>query len=164
MTLSLTDSDLLLLDALQRDASLSQQELADIAGISKTSCWRRIRELEDEGIIVKRTVLLDAKRLDLNVHVIVSVSMVAHEDSIRKSFETHVENLSEITECFSVSGDWDYLLHVITDSIETYNQFLNGCILGHNSVRSASSSFSLRKVKYTTELPVRSDPLGLKAS
>lgn len=155
MPLKLTESDLRLLDALQGDASMSQQDLADISGISKTSCWRRIRELEDEGIITKRTVLLDARKLDLSVQVLVSVSMVAHEDAVRQSFERHVENLDEVTECFSISGDWDYLLHVITDSIESYNQFLNRSLLGHKSVRSASSSFSLRQVKYTTRLPIR---------
>lgn len=155
MSLKLAESDLRLLDALQADASMSQQDLADIAGISKTSCWRRIRELEDEGIITRRTVLLDARKLDLSVQVLVSVSMVAHEDTVRQSFERHVEGLDEVTECFSISGDWDYLLHVITDSIESYNQFLNRSLLGHKSVRSASSSFSLRQVKYTTRLPVK---------
>lgn len=155
MSLKLTRSDLLLLDALQCDASRSQQELADIAGISKTSCWRRMRELEEAGVITKRTVLLDPEKLDLTVQVLVSVSMIAHEDSIRRAFEVHVEDLSEVTECYSISGDWDYILHVVTDSIATYNQFLNKCLLGHKSVRSASSSFSLRQVKYTTRLPVR---------
>lgn len=155
MSLKLTRSDLLLLDALQCDASLSQQALADVAGISKTSCWRRIRELEDEGLIVKRTALLDAGKLDLSVQVLVSISMIAHEDAIRQSFETHVEDLAEVTECYSISGDWDYLLHVVTNSIESYNTFLNRDLLGHKSVRSASSSFSLRQVKYTTRLPVR---------
>ncbi len=153
--MQLTSSDLKLLDALQQDASMPQQELADIAGISKTSCWRRVRELEEAGIILKRTTLLDAKKLGMGIHVLVSVSMVAHEDKVREAFERHVLTLDGVIECHSVSGDWDYLLHVITDSIDTYNEFLNHELLSHDSVRSASSSFSLKQIKYTTRLPLK---------
>jgi Lrp/AsnC family transcriptional regulator len=150
----ITKSDLRLLRALQQNASLSQQELAELTGMSKTSCWRRIRDLEEAGYIDERVTLLNARKLGLKIHVLVSVSMVEHNDHIRHDFEKHVETLAPVTECYAVSGDWDYLLHVLTDDIETYNTFLNRSLLNHASVRSASSSFALKRVKYTTKLPI----------
>ena len=152
--ITLTSADFKLLAALQANADLSQQDLAEIAGMSKTSVWRRIRDLEEAGVITDKVALLNARALGLNIHVMVSVSMVAHSDDVRRAFETHVETLAPVTEAYAVSGDWDYLLHVLTDDIDSYNHFLNREILNHRSVRSASSSFALKRVKYTTRLPI----------
>ena len=142
-----------MLQALQRDATLSQAELAELSGMSRTSVWRRIRELENAGVILSRVTLVNPKALGLQIHVLLSVSMVEHSDGIRQAFEKHVESLAQVMECFSVSGERDYLLQITSTDIETYNDFLNTQILHHPSVRSASSSFALRRVKYTTELP-----------
>ncbi len=142
-----------LLHALQDDASLSQIDLAARSGLSRTSVWRRVRELEEAGVIEGRVALLSPKALGLQIHVLLSVSMVEHSDKVRRSFETHVERLPEVMECFSVSGERDYVLQIISRDMESYNEFLNTKILHHSSVRSASSSFALRRVKYTTALP-----------
>ena len=151
--MNLSASDLKLLGALQEDVTLSQIELAEHSGLSRTSIWRRVRELEEGGVIENRVALLNPKSLGLQIHVLLSVSMVEHSDSIRQSFETHVEQLPEVMECFSISGDRDYLLQIISSDMESYNEFLNAKILHHSSVHSASSSFALRRVKYTTTLP-----------
>jgi len=151
--MKLSESDRKLLSALQRDVNLSQIELAEYSGLSRTSVWRRIRELEESGVIENRVALLNPKALGLQIHVLLSVSMVEHSDKVRQSFETHVESLPEVMNCFSVSGVRDYVLQIISRNMESYNDFLNTKILHHSSVRSASSSFALRRVKYTTELP-----------
>jgi len=151
--MKLSESDRKLLSALQRDVNLSQIELAECSGLSRTSVWRRIRELEESGVIENRVALLNPKTLGLQIHVLLSVSMVEHSDRVRQSFETHVESLPEVMNCFSVSGERDYVLQIISRDMESYNDFLNTRILHHSSVRSASSSFALRRVKYTTELP-----------
>ena len=151
--MNLSASDLKLLGALQEDVTLSQIELAEHSGMSRTSVWRRVRELEEGGVIENRVALLNPKSLGLQIHVLLSVSMVEHSDCIRQSFETHVEQLPEVMECFSISGDRDYLLQIISSDMESYNEFLNAKILHHSSVHSASSSFALRRVKYTTTLP-----------
>lgn len=151
--MNLTASDHNLLMALQEDMTLSQIELAEHSGMSRTSVWRRVRELEEAGVIESRVALLNPKALGLQIHVLLSVSMVEHSDKVRQSFETHVEDLPEVMECFSVSGDRDYVLQIISRDMESYNEFLNTKILHHSSVRSASSSFALRRVKYTTALP-----------
>lgn len=154
MTTELSRSDRQLLQALQQDLSLSQIELADRAGLSRTSVWRRIRELEEAGLIEGKVALLNSRKLGFQIHVLLSVSMNKHSVRTRKDFENHVQTLPEVTECFSVSGDRDYLLHIVARDMETYNDFLNTQILDHPSVHSASSSFALRRVKYTTALPL----------
>ena len=151
MNLSATDRRLL--QALQENINLSQIELAERSGLSRTSVWRRIRELENAGVIEGRVTLLNPEVLGLQIHVLLSVSMVEHSDEIRQSFEAHVERLPEVMECYSVSGERDYVLQIISRDIQSYNDFLNTKILHHTSVRSASSSFALRRVKYTTNLP-----------
>jgi len=151
--MNLSVSDLKLLAALQENVNLSQIDLAELSGLSRTSVWRRIRELEDAGVIESRVALLNPKSLGLQIHVLLSVSMVEHSDKVRQSFEAHVEGLPEVMNCFSVSGERDYVLQIISRDMESYNDFLNTKILHHSSVRSASSSFALRRVKYTTQLP-----------
>jgi Lrp/AsnC family transcriptional regulator len=153
--INLSRSDRKLLKALQDNVNLSQIELAEHSGLSRTSVWRRVRELEDAGIIESRVALLNPKLLGLQIHVLLSVTMVQHSDSTRQSFEAHVEGLPEVMECFSVSGERDYVLQIISSDMESYNEFLNTKILHHDSVHSASSSFALRRVKYTTALPFR---------
>ena len=152
--IKLNRSDFKLLQALQDDMAVSQIDLAERSGLSRTSVWRRIRELEEAGLIERKVALLSAQKLGFQIHVLVSVSMNKHSVRTRQDFEHHVLTLPEVTECFSVSGDRDYLLHVVARDMETYNDFLNTKILDHPSVHSASSSFALRRVKYTTALPL----------
>ncbi len=150
----MTRSDRRLLGAMQRNTDFSQIDLAELSGKSRTSVWRRIREFEEGGIIEGKVALLNPKELGLQIHVMLSVSMVKHSDRTRQEFEAHVQTLPEVMECYSVSGDRDYVLLIISRDMESYNQFLNTMILDHPSVHSASSSFALRRVKYTTALPL----------
>ena len=150
----MTRSDRRLLDAMQRNTDLSQIELAELSGKSRTSVWRRIREFEEGGMIEGKVALLNPKELGLQIHVMLSVSMVKHSDRTRGEFESHVQSLPEVMECYSVSGDRDYVLLIISKNMDSYNEFLNTMILNHSSVHSASSSFALRRVKYTTALPL----------
>ena len=150
----LTPSDKRLLAALQRDASQSQAELAEIAGMSRSSVWRRIRDFEDEGLIERQVALVNPKQVGINLQVLLSVAMTEHSDKNRHDFERFVDTLPEVTECFSVSGERDYVLHVAAPDMETYTNFLNHQILKHPAVRSASSTFVLRRIKYITELPL----------
>jgi Lrp/AsnC family transcriptional regulator len=153
-SINLTNSDRRLLEALQSDTTLSQIELADRAGLSRTSCWRRIRELEIAGLIESRVALLNPKRMGLQIHVLLSVGMVEHSDQTRTEFEAHVQNLPQVMECYSVSGDRDYVMHIVSRDMDSYNHFLNTEILHHPHVHSANSTFALRRVKYTTALPL----------
>jgi len=152
--MKLSRTDRLLLNELQRDATRNQSELAELVGMSRTSCWRRIRDFEEAGLIERQVALLNPKIAGFNIQVLLLVAMTEHTDENRQSFERHVSLLPEVTECFSVSGDRDYVLHVVVKDMDTYNEFLNSQVLKHSAVRSASSTFVLRRVKYSTVLPL----------
>jgi len=152
--MKLSRTDRRLLNELQRDATRKQSELAELVGMSRTSCWRRIREFEEAGLIERQVALLNPKVAGFNIQVLLLVAMTEHTDENRQGFEGHVSLLPEVTECFSVSGDRDYVLHVVVKDMDTYNEFLNSQILKHSAVRSASSTFVLRRVKYSTVLPL----------
>ena len=154
MKLSLADHRLL--DALQIDATRSQIELADLAGMSRTSCWRRIRDFEKAGLIERQVAILDPRQAGFQIQVLLAVAMTEHTDENRHDFERHVQTLPEVTECYSVSGERDYVLHVIVKDMDAYNHFLNSQVLKHPAVRSASSTFVLRRVKYTTHMQMSS--------
>ena len=153
--MNLSKADLRLLDALQQDATRSQSELAEMAGMSRTSCWRRIRDFEEAGLIESQVAVLNPQKTGFQIHVLLAVAMTEHTDENRRDFERHVALLPEVTECYSVSGERDYVLDVVVRDMEAYNQFLNTQVLRHPAVRSASSTFALRRVKYTTQLPLQ---------
>ena len=155
--MKLSRPDRRLLNELQRDANRNQAELAQLAGMSRTSCWRRIRDFEDAGLIEGQVALLNPRLAGFHIHVLLAVSMTEHTDENRQAFERHVADLAEVTECFTVAGDRDYVLHVVAEDMESYTEFLNSWILKHPAVRSASSTFVLRRVKYTTMLPIGND-------
>jgi Lrp/AsnC family transcriptional regulator len=152
--MKLSRSDRHLLKALQRDVTRNQADLAEEAGMSRTSCWRRMRDFEESGLIQSKVALLDPKLAGFNIQVLLLVAMTEHSDENRLDFETHVGLLPEVMECFSVAGERDYMLHVVVHDMESYTEFLNAEILKHPAVRSASSTFVLRRVKYSTELPL----------
>lgn len=154
MQIDLSRADRRLLDELQTDNTRNQTELAELAGMSRSSCWRRVREFEESGLIERQVALLDPKLAGFNIQVLLAVSMTEHTDENRQSFEAHVNRLDAVTECFTVAGDRDYVLHVVVADIDHYTHFLNQEILKHRSVRSASSTFVLRRVKYSTRLPM----------
>jgi len=152
--MDLNRTDRRLLAELQKNSNRNQSELAALVGMSRTSCWRRIRDFEDAGLIDRQVALLNPKMVGFNIQVLLLVAMKEHTDRNRENFERHVSLLPEVTECFSVSGDRDYLLHVVATDMDSYNDFLNAEVLRHEAVQSASSTFVLRRVKYTTELPL----------
>ena len=152
--MKLDAADKRLLEALQQDASLSQADLAELAGMSRSSVWRRIRDFEDSGLIQRQVALVDPRQVGISLQVLLAVAMTEHTDENRHEFERFVESLPQVTECFSVSGERDYVLHVMAPDMDTYTNFLNQQILKHPAVRSASSTFVLKRVKYITQLPL----------
>ena len=152
--MELSRADRKLLAELQKDATRNQSALAELVGMSRTSCWRRIRDFEEAGLIERQVALLNPKVAGFNIQVLLLVAMTEHTEQHRQNFERHVSLLPEVTECFSVSGDRDYLLQVVAHDMDSYNDFLNEQILRHKAVQSASSTFVLRRVKYSTALPV----------
>ncbi len=143
-----------ILALLQANARLATAEIAQRVALSATSCWRRIKQLQESGVIQRQVTLVDPEAVDLSVSVIASVSLTEHGDENRAAFEALVEQRPEIVECWSMTGDRDYLLRVVVRDVAAYDRFLTRHLLHHPAVGSASSSFALRAVKYTTALPL----------
>ena len=143
-----------ILSELQDNADLSMQELGDRIGLSHTPCWRRVKRLEERGIVKRRVALLDAEQLDLAVNVFVNVSLRRHQENALNRFETAVQDVPEIVECYSVSGETDFLLRVVVADVTAYERLVNATLVHMPEVGNLTSTFALRQVKYTTALPL----------
>lgn len=139
---------------LQQDASLSHAELAERVGSSPASCWRRIRSLEAAGVLAATVRLVNPERVDRGVNVICNIRVRSHARDVCRLFEEFIRSRPEVMECYSMSGDWDYMLRVVAADVADYEDFLRRTLLEHPSVGGASSHFALSTTKYTTALPV----------
>ena len=139
---------------LQRDASLSHAALAERVGASAASVWRRVRNLEKEGVLGKAVRLADPEALGRSVNVLCQVRMTRQTVEARAEFEQFIRSREEIVECYAMSGEWDYLLRIAVRDVADYDHFVMRGVLAHPSVANAASNFALRQVKYTTEIPV----------
>jgi len=139
---------------LQRDASLSHAALAERVGASAASVWRRVRNLEKEGVLGPAVRLANAELLDRSVNVLCQVRMTRQTVEARAEFEEFIRSRAEIVECYAMSGEWDYLLRIAVKDVADYDRFIMRGVLAHPSVANAASNFALRQVKYTTEIPV----------
>ena len=139
---------------LQRDASLSHAALAERVGASAASVWRRIRALEQAGVLGRTVRLASAEALGRAVNVLCQVRMTRQSVEARADFEQFIQSREEIVECYAMSGEWDYLLRIAVRDVADYDRFIMRGVLAHPSVANAASNFALRQVKYTTEIPV----------
>ena len=150
--------DLKILDTLQDQASISNLELAERIGLSPTPCARRVRALEDAGIIKQRVTLLDSEALGLGLTAVVQVAMDKHIPARFSVFEKAVNSWPEVLECYLITGQAaDYMLKVAVRDMKDYERFLLGKLTQIAGVTGVQSSFVLRKVVHTTRLPL---PLG----
>jgi Lrp/AsnC family transcriptional regulator len=139
---------------LQRDAGLSHAALAERVGASAASVWRRVRNLEKEGVLGAAVRLASAEHLGRAVNVLCQVRMTRQSVEARADFESFIRSREEIVECYAMSGEWDYLLRIAVRDVADYDRFVMRGVLAHPSVANAASNFALRQVKYTTEIPV----------
>ena len=150
----LDDVDRRILRALQTDASLSHAALSEIVGASPASCWRRIRALEQAGVLGATVRLVDPAAVGRGVSVMLQVRLRSHAGDQRGGFEAFVKARPEIMECRSMSGEWDYLMRVVVADVADYERFLMRELLRHPAVATAASHFALSQVRYTTAVPV----------
>lgn len=143
-----------LLQSIQADGSLSLADLSEKAGMSQSSTWRKIQELESDGVIRKRVTLLDPGKLDLKLCVIAHVTLEDHHEETVASFALVVSERPEIMECYALSGAFDYMLKIRAKDVESYEAFMTHYLLRNRRVRTVVSSFVLRELKFSTELPI----------
>ena len=155
---SLDSFDIKILRELQENAEISMQDLGEKVGLSHTPCWRRVKRLEQDGVIRKKVTLLDGNALHLAVNVFVHVTLKNHQENGLTLFENAVQDIAEIVECYTVSGDRDFLLRVVVSDVSAYEHLLKHTLINLPGVDNLSSTFALRQVKYTTEYPLQASP------
>lgn len=154
MDISLDAADIKILNLIQHDATLTNQDIAEITGVSATSVWRRIKNLEDVGVIKGTVALLDQKKTKLNVCAMIHVRLNRHGEDTRVVFEDFIGGRPEVTECYAILGRYDYSLMVVVPDVEKFEKFLAGHLLNHPLISESTSFFTLRQVKYSTALPL----------
>ena len=147
--------DCRILAELQRDATLSNAQLAERVGSTGPSCWRRVRAMQDQGLLRRAVWIADPHALGQGVIVLCHVRMKEFSAEAIAAFEDFVRAHEQVMECYSMSGEWDYLLRVVASDVADYKHFLMRTLLKHPSVAGASSQFALSTTKYETALPVR---------
>ena len=144
-----------ILDELQKDGSLSNQELAERVGLSPSPCSRRVKALTDAGVILGRSTQLDRRALGLNLSAILHISMDKHTPERFENFEAHVRTYPEVQQCLLVTGqEADYVLQVSVPDIDYYQHFLLDRVTRIDGVTGVHSSFVMRRIVDTTALPL----------
>lgn len=148
-----------ILDLLQQDATLGVAEIADRVGLSKAPCWRRIRRLQDLGVIRRTVALLDPKLLNVGTTVFVTIKTANHSAAWYARFLRTLESIPEVVEIYRMSGDVDYLLRVVVPDIAGYGAVYEKLIAGCEFL-DISASFAMGSIKHTTALPLNHLPGG----
>lgn len=154
--LDLSATDLKILDALQSDASLTTQEVAQRVNISQSPCWRRINQLEEKGYITRRVSILDREKLGMDVVVFATINLSTQGRDNLEEFEREVEILPEVLECYTMAGTWDYMVKVIVTDIRHYERFVREKLTKLAHVGEIHSHIAVTEIKNSTLLPIRS--------
>lgn len=154
MSADLDPIDFRIMELIQEDAALSVAEIADKIGLSSSPCWRRIKRLEEIGIIAKRVTLLDREALGLDFEVMASVKLSLPNRENLEKFETAAQNWPEVVDCATVTGAVDYMIRVVTSDMHAYDEFLRDKLLGIGLVSDVQSRIVIRVSKRTSALPL----------
>ena len=153
MSENLDEIDLRLLRCLQEDASISMDELAGRANLSRNACWRRVKRMEERGAIRRRVALVDPEAVGLGLSVFVVIRTNAHEKDWLGKFEEAVRTLPEIQGAHRMSGDIDYVLRLRVASVKDYDRFYQR-LIAKVPIADISASFVMEDIKDTTALPI----------
>lgn len=143
-----------ILALLQQDGRLTVQEIAGRVGLSASPCHRRIKRMEESGLISRYIALVDQKAAGLPVSVFVSIKLERQKEADLARFAKAISGWSEVLECYLMTGPRDYLLRVVVADLAAYEQFLKRKLTRLDGISSIESSFALDQIKYTNALPV----------
>ena len=153
-TLHLDKTDLRILAILQRNGRLTNTELAEQLELSPSPCLRRVKNLEGSGIIQRYVALLSPAHIGLGLEAFVRVTLEKRGNAHLQSFSSAVQDWPEVVNCFAMTGEMDYLLHVHFEDLEHFSRFVLNELLSHPGVDDVKSSFVLNAIKRTTALPL----------
>jgi len=157
----LDDIDMLLLRELQQDSSRPIHILSELASISLASCARRLKRMEISGHIDRYVALLNPAAMGLDLDVFISIRLTTQTLKAMEEFRKIVSSMPEVVECYALTGDSDFLLHVRTSGVKEYNVWLQKKLIVLSSIGTTHSSISLERVKYSTMLPLESNQIGI---
>lgn len=152
--------DIRILNALQANGRISNQHLADTVGVSTAACWRRVKALEQNGIIERYAAILSRPKLGLNLCAFVHVTLARHVKESTTPFEEAIMERPEVMECFATTGDADFILRVVTESIDSLDKFLAGFLFALPQISQVKSNIALRQLKLETALPLGREIFG----
>lgn len=155
MQIELSNIDIKILQLLQENANLSTADIAEKVGLSQSPCWRRISRLEQAGIIRKRVAILDHAKLGMEVVVFVNISLTAHGRQNLAAFEKEIRKFPEVLACYTVTGQMDYLLKIVTKDIQHYESFIRNSLMTLPMIREMHSTIAITEIKDTTSLPLQ---------
>jgi Lrp/AsnC family transcriptional regulator len=153
MEISIDEFDRKILTILQGDAARPVADIAKQVGLSPTPCWRRIRLLEEAGVIRGRVALLDRGKLNVGVTVFVAVRTNQHNQDWLERFARAVDSIPEVVEFYRMAGDIDYLLRVVVPDIAAYDGVYKR-LIQNIDLTDVSSTFAMEELKYTTAVPL----------
>ena len=145
--LKLDDIDRKILTLLQQDATQSVQDLADAVGLTTNPCWRRIKRLEEEDIILRRVAVVDPGKLGLGMTAFVRISTETHTKDWLDTFKTSVGRIPEIIECHRMAGDVDYLLKIVVEDLSHYDRVYQRLLDQVPNLKDVSAAFSMERMK-----------------
>ena len=151
--IKLDSMDWAILRVLQRDSSLPVHAIGEVVGLSTNPCWRRIKRMEDAGIIRDRVALLDPKKIGLGTTVFVAIRTNRHDPEWLAAFSEGIAAIEEITECHRMAGDIDYMLKLRVADIADYDRIYQRLIAKVPGLADVTSTFSMEEMKSTTALP-----------
>ena len=147
--------DFSILAELQRDGRISNAELAQRINLSPTPSLRRLRKLETGGVIRRYTAILDRQALGLNIYAFAFVTITKNTQRMGEEFEQQVSAIPEVMECCAVAGAYDYLLRIVTHSLDDYNQLLKNQLASLNMVAGIETTIVLNQIHERTALPLK---------
>jgi Lrp/AsnC family transcriptional regulator, leucine-responsive regulatory protein len=143
-----------ILAELQGDGRITNQDLSERVGLSPSPCLRRLRQLESDGVIFRYVALVDPAAVGLSVTAFIRVRLDRQDDRHLAMFETKVAEFPEVMECYLMTGDCDYQLRVLCESLGAFEDFLRQKLTRIEGVAEVTSSFALRPITYKTSLPI----------
>ncbi|WP_437608714.1 Lrp/AsnC family transcriptional regulator [Erwinia sp. V71] len=150
----LDKTDRKLLALLQQDCTLSLQALADAVNLTTTPCWKRLKKLEDDGIIRGKVALLDSEKIGLSLTAFMLIKTQQHSSVWYQQFVEVVHSLPEVMAFYRMAGEYDYLLRIQVEDMKSYDAFYKRLVNGVPGLLDVTSSFAMEEIKYTTALPV----------
>ena len=147
------ETDRQILRHLQRDATTSLESLAELLSVSVNTCWRRVRRLEDDGILKSRVAICDPDQLDLGQTVFVAIRTRDHSATWLDAFARTVSSIPEVVEFYRMAGDVDYLLKIVVGSVSDYDRVYKS-LIKQIEIADVSATFAMECLKNSTELPL----------